>query len=866
MTITSLRSLAIAGLLITAGDVLAQNVAINGNGAAPDASAILDLDVSSAVFATKKGLLIPRIALTAANVAAPVTAPATSLLIYNTATAGAAPNNVTPGFYYWDGANWVRMASGSQGWTILGNAGTTPTTNFIGTTDANDWVIKTGGSAATNERARVLAGGQVVVNNTSQGLNTNDVFSVYGTGTTNGSTANTSALGLRAISGYTSTGFGLFGNATGTTTTSFGVYGLANGATGSASAIRGESASNATTAIIGIGNTSGGAVAPATSAKGVQGQVNGTLTGTGVGMGVFGITSNVTMLTGDARGVYGQTASDNGAGTFGWATSALVTGNTAGALGFASSSTGFGVDGANLTATGTGVLGEGNNLFGTYLIGGGGGAFTGTTNGSFSYAVSAANGTGVIGAGNASAVLNTLATGGGGAFTGTNNGAYGSATTAASGTGVIGVGNGLLPNALGTGGGGAFNGSTTGAFGSAATVASGTGLIGAGNGLAANVLATGSGGAFAGTNTGAYGLATTVASGTGVIGVGNNAGVNTLATGSGGAFTGINVGSYGRATTGASATGVVGAGNNVAPTVLATGGGGAFAGTNTGAYGLATTVASGTGLIGVGNNVTPALTMTAGSGVAGTGVSFGVYGAATSILDGAAGAPVRAGGYFESGLPVGGAPHSYAYVGTYEGAGVPRKIVGNGTVNTTVKNTHDEFVLLSAPEAPENLFQDYGTGTLENGRAHIALDPTFAKNIQVDQNHPLRVFVQLRGDCNGVFVSNESGSGFDVVELQSGTSNASFYWTVTGNRADQVLADGTVVPFAQERFARTNGPQIRSAVAGNTVTPGMVEAQSVEGANNAVHAAERATVKNVRPEPIDPAAAADQDKGAPRPQ
>ncbi len=27
-----------------------------------------------------------------------------SLLVYNTATAGTSPNNVTPGFYYWNGA------------------------------------------------------------------------------------------------------------------------------------------------------------------------------------------------------------------------------------------------------------------------------------------------------------------------------------------------------------------------------------------------------------------------------------------------------------------------------------------------------------------------------------------------------------------------------------------------------------------------------------------------------------------------------------------------------------------------------------------------------------------------------------------
>ncbi len=54
------------------------------------------LDVNSAT----DGMLIPRVALTATNAVAPLTAPTNSELVYNTATAGVAPNNVTPGFYY----------------------------------------------------------------------------------------------------------------------------------------------------------------------------------------------------------------------------------------------------------------------------------------------------------------------------------------------------------------------------------------------------------------------------------------------------------------------------------------------------------------------------------------------------------------------------------------------------------------------------------------------------------------------------------------------------------------------------------------------------------------------------------------------
>jgi hypothetical protein len=80
----------------------------------PNASAKLD------ITATNKGFLPPRVALTAANVFAPVTglsgatelATAAGLLIYNTATAGTAPNNVVPGYYYWNGTAWIQISGG----------------------------------------------------------------------------------------------------------------------------------------------------------------------------------------------------------------------------------------------------------------------------------------------------------------------------------------------------------------------------------------------------------------------------------------------------------------------------------------------------------------------------------------------------------------------------------------------------------------------------------------------------------------------------------------------------------------------------------------------------------------------------------
>ncbi|MBE0645941.1 MAG: hypothetical protein IH600_17805, partial [Bacteroidetes bacterium] len=75
-----------------------------------------------------------------------------------------------------------------------------------------------------------------------------------------------------------------------------------------------------------------------------------------------------------------------------------------------------------------------------------------------------------------------------------------------------------------------------------------------------------------------------------------------------------------------------------------------------------------------------------------------------------------------------------------------------------------------------------GAGQLRNGRVHIELDTEFTRTIVIDESHPLKVFVQLEDDCNGVFITNKSATGFDVVELQNGRSNAKFSYRVLGQR------------------------------------------------------------------------------------
>ena len=77
----------------------------------PHASAKLE------VSASDKGFLPPRVALTAANVASPVTSPANGLMVFNTATAGSGVNQVVPGYYYWNttSAQWLRIDNDNLG-------------------------------------------------------------------------------------------------------------------------------------------------------------------------------------------------------------------------------------------------------------------------------------------------------------------------------------------------------------------------------------------------------------------------------------------------------------------------------------------------------------------------------------------------------------------------------------------------------------------------------------------------------------------------------------------------------------------------------------------------------------------------------
>ncbi|WP_194850195.1 hypothetical protein [Nonlabens antarcticus] len=73
------------------------------------------LDVNS----TTNGVVLPRIALTATNLMAPVKNPQTGniptgTVVYNTSSTRNAPNAVSPGIYVWNGSKWVSQFTKKQ--------------------------------------------------------------------------------------------------------------------------------------------------------------------------------------------------------------------------------------------------------------------------------------------------------------------------------------------------------------------------------------------------------------------------------------------------------------------------------------------------------------------------------------------------------------------------------------------------------------------------------------------------------------------------------------------------------------------------------------------------------------------------------
>jgi len=120
---------------------------------------------------------------------------------------------------------------------------------------------------------------------------------------------------------------------------------------------------------------------------------------------------------------------------------------------------------------------------------------------------------------------------------------------------------------------------------------------------------------------------------------------------------------------------------------------------------------------------------------------------------------------------------------------------GNGTAtfftdafgNTTAKGTKSAAVALASgamvkvfsTESPEVWFEDYGFGQLNSGSARVTIDPSFVQTASMIGYH---VFVTPKGDCKGLYVTNEANGTFEVRELGGGQSSIEFDYRIVAHR------------------------------------------------------------------------------------
>jgi hypothetical protein len=173
---TNMKNKLLFALVFTHAFIFSQNVGINATGAAPAASAMLD------VSATNKGVLFPNVNLTSNTDAVTVPSPATGLMVYNT-NAGLACG---AGYYYNSGTAaspvWLCFKKQQQ---VIQLYGTAARTNVSSTAHVIQPGLSTNIVIPTGQTAQVSVIGDIGVRNvstTSQGYSIVDVV-IYLNGT-----------------------------------------------------------------------------------------------------------------------------------------------------------------------------------------------------------------------------------------------------------------------------------------------------------------------------------------------------------------------------------------------------------------------------------------------------------------------------------------------------------------------------------------------------------------------------------------------------------------------------------------------------------------------------------------------------------
>jgi hypothetical protein len=111
-----------------------------------------------------------------------------------------------------------------------------------------------------------------------------------------------------------------------------------------------------------------------------------------------------------------------------------------------------------------------------------------------------------------------------------------------------------------------------------------------------------------------------------------------------------------------------------------------------------------------------------------------------------------------------------------------------------VHKVGDRSVETYSVQSSENWIEDFGSGQLSSGSAHIALEPDFAATVNTGTEY--HVFLTPRGDSEGLYVVSTGPDGFDVKESRGGTSSIGFDYRIVAKRKGMEnlrMADVTAV-------------------------------------------------------------------------
>jgi len=123
-----------------------------------------------------------------------------------------------------------------------------------------------------------------------------------------------------------------------------------------------------------------------------------------------------------------------------------------------------------------------------------------------------------------------------------------------------------------------------------------------------------------------------------------------------------------------------------------------------------------------------------------------------------------------------------------------------GTKSAAVPLRNGKMVKVFSMESPEVWFEDFGSGTLTGGITTVFVDAKFVQTVNMNGYH---VFVTPKGDCKGLFVSNETSKSFEVRELGGGQSSVQFDYRIVAHRNgyDSLRLPAAKLPTAKTEHA-----------------------------------------------------------------